>query len=145
MLAKIVGKFATSVADTGGKFAAGVVDTDGKLPPASLTPTANLPPVSLTPEYVILEDFNFTLGRLYPRYKSTPARFVPGVYVKFPKCHILDDFSHGPPPPPAHGKNSVIHGFFRCEGSDHLYPGYLYLHELWPGNISTPGTGQYLR
>jgi hypothetical protein len=33
------------------------------------------------PEYVILEDFNFTRGRLYPRYKSTPARFVPGVFV----------------------------------------------------------------
>jgi hypothetical protein len=49
-----VGKFTTSVGDTGGKFAAGVVDTGGNLPPVSLTPVsltpvANLPVVSLTP------------------------------------------------------------------------------------------------
>ncbi len=44
----------------------------------SITPSKPL----TSPEYVILEDFNFTLGRLYPRYKSTPARFVPGVFVK---------------------------------------------------------------
>jgi hypothetical protein len=44
-----MGKFTTSVVDTGGKFAAGVVDTGGNLPPMSLTPVANLPLVSLTP------------------------------------------------------------------------------------------------
>ncbi len=30
-----------------------------------------------TPEYVILDDFNSTRGRLYPRYKSIPCRSVP--------------------------------------------------------------------
>ncbi len=42
MLAKMVGKFATGVADTGGKFATGVVDTGGNF-------AAGLPPVSLIP------------------------------------------------------------------------------------------------
>ncbi len=60
-------------------------------------------------EYVILEDFNFTRGRLYPRYKSTPARFVPEVFVKSLKCHILDDFSQVPPRP---WQEFVIRGFF---------------------------------
>ncbi len=48
-LAKLVEKFAASVADNGGKFAAGVVDTGGNLPPVStLIPLPNLPPVSTT-------------------------------------------------------------------------------------------------
>ena len=34
--------------------------------------------LGLPPENVILQDFNFTRGRLYPRYKCTPARFVLG-------------------------------------------------------------------
>jgi hypothetical protein len=40
------------------------------------------------PEYVILEDFNLTRSRHYPRVESTPARFVPGVFVKTLKCHL---------------------------------------------------------
>jgi hypothetical protein len=53
------------------------------------------------PEYVILEDFDFTWGRLYSRYKSTPARFVPGVFVNSLNCHILDDLSQVQVPPPS--------------------------------------------
>ena len=47
-LAKLVAKFAASVADTGGKFATGVVDTGGNFA-AGVVDVANLPPVSLIP------------------------------------------------------------------------------------------------
>jgi hypothetical protein len=68
--------------------------------------------IAVTPEFVILEDFNFTRGRLYPRYKSTPARFVPGYLLNLLNVISWTILAKSPPSPPPHGKNYAIHGFF---------------------------------
>ena len=49
MLAKMVEKFATGVADTGGKFAAGVVDTGGNFAAGVVDACGNFAPVLLIP------------------------------------------------------------------------------------------------
>jgi hypothetical protein len=81
------------------------------------------------PEYVILEDFNFTLGRLYPRYNLPQLDLYLGYLLSLLNVISLTILAP-PPPPPMAREYSVIRRFFPCEDSDHLYPGYLYLHGL---------------
>jgi hypothetical protein len=77
----------------------------------------------------IIEDFNFTLG-----IGNTPGTNLPQLHLYLGYLlNLLNVISwtiFAKSPAPAHGKNSVIRGFFRCEDSDDLYPRYLYLHEL---------------
>jgi hypothetical protein len=60
------------------------------------------------PEYVILEDFNFTQGRLYSRYNLPQLDLYLGYLLNL---LIVISWTILAKSAPAPGKNSVIHGF----------------------------------
>jgi hypothetical protein len=66
--------------------------------------------VKQSPEYVILEDFNFTQGRLYSRYNLPQLDLYLGYLLNL-LIVISWTILAKSAPPPALGKNSVIRGF----------------------------------
>ncbi len=62
------------------------------------------------PEYVILDDFNFTQGRLYSRYNLPQLDLYVGYLLNL-LIVISWTILAKSAPPPAPGKNSVIRGF----------------------------------
>ncbi len=63
------------------------------------TPSPQPPLKCLTPKYVILEDFNFTRGRLYPRYNLPHLDLYLGYLLNLLNVISWTILAKHPPPP----------------------------------------------